>query len=76
MSAKNKKESGFEAQMHKLETLIEKLEGESLSLDDSLNTFEEAMKLAKSCGLQLKAAREKVSVLMEGREEAFEQDEE
>lgn len=71
MTPKIKKEAGFEEQMQQLERLIEKLEGENLSLEDSLATFEQAFNLAKNCGLRLKEARARISVLIEGREEAL-----
>ena len=74
MSAK--KEISFETQMKKLQGLIEKLEGESLSLEDSLSTFEQAMELVKSCGLQLKQAEERIKVLTNGQEKDFNQEDE
>ena len=68
MSAKTKKEAGFETNMHKLQALVEKLEGENLSLEDSLGAFEQACALAKLCETQLQSAQERISVLTEGKE--------
>ncbi|MDR1396169.1 MAG: exodeoxyribonuclease VII small subunit [Desulfarculales bacterium] len=67
MKAKNKN-SSFEKQMSELEILIEKLEGESLSLEDSLATFEQAMELGKQCALQLEKAQQRVNCLIQENE--------
>jgi exodeoxyribonuclease VII small subunit len=67
MKAKNKN-SSFEKQMSELEALIEKLEGESLSLEDSLTAFEQAMDLGKQCALQLEKARQRIDCLIQETE--------
>jgi exodeoxyribonuclease VII small subunit len=59
------KNSGFEGQMAELEALIEKLEGESLSLEDSLTAFEQAMELGKQCALRLEQAQQRVNFLIQ-----------
>lgn len=59
--------------MAELEALIEKLEGESLSLEDSLAAFEQAMELGKQCALRLEQAQQRINFLIQendkGREE-------
>jgi exodeoxyribonuclease VII small subunit len=64
MKGKNKN-SSFEEQMAELEALIEKLEGESLSLENSLTTFEQAMELGKQCALRLEQAQQRINALMQ-----------
>ena len=75
MSAK-KKDSKFEEQMKELEGLIEKLEGENLSLEDSLQAFEKAMELGKQCAMQLEKAQQRISVLMQEKDVDMDQVEE
>jgi exodeoxyribonuclease VII small subunit len=64
MKGKNKN-SSFEEQMSELEALIEKLEGESLSLEDSLLTFEQAMELGRQCALRLEQAQQRINALIQ-----------
>ena len=55
----------FEQSLAKLESLVEKMEAGDLSLDDSLKTFEEGIKLTRECQLALKQAEQKVNLLIE-----------
>lgn len=59
-----KKEPSFESSLKRLEQIVTKLEGDELSLDDSLKLFEEGVKLADSCGKRLDEAEKKVSLLI------------
>ena len=61
-----KKNITFEEAMTKLETAVARLEGGSLSLDESLATFEEAVELIKLCNSKLESAEQKVKMLIEG----------
>lgn len=54
----------FEAAMSELESLVERLEGGDLPLEDSLKTFERGVALTRSCQLALKEAEQKVEVLL------------
>lgn len=54
----------FEASLEQLEELIEQLESGELSLEESLKTFEQGIKLTRQCQQALKAAEQKVAVLM------------
>lgn len=54
----------FEASLEHLEELIEQLESGELSLEESLKTFEQGIKLTRQCQQALKAAEQKVAVLM------------
>ena len=62
--ANEKKSVDFEQQLTSLEGLVESLEGGDLSLEDSLKSFEQGIKLARDCQAALKSAEQKVEVLM------------
>lgn len=55
----------FEHSLKTLESIIEKLESGSLSLEDSLKHFEEGVKLTRQCQTALKEAEQKVNILIE-----------
>ena len=55
----------FEASLEKLEQLVEKMEDGDLSLEESLKTFEEGIRLTRECQQALADAEQKVKVLME-----------
>ena len=54
----------FEKQLETLEGLVESLECGDLSLEDSLKSFEQGIKVARDCQQALKQAEQKVEVLM------------
>ena len=64
---KNKSEN-FEISLRKLEEMVKKLEEGDLSLENSLEVFEEGMKLVKQCETRLGEAQKKVEILMKDRE--------
>lgn len=53
----------FEQSMTELETIVTKLEAGDITLDDSLELFEEGIKLAKACQKKLDDAEKKVKIL-------------
>ena len=66
----------FEQSITELEQIVAKLEGGSVTLDESLTLFEKGIKLSKSCQKMLDEAEKKVSILMtnedgEVKKEAF-----
>jgi exodeoxyribonuclease VII small subunit len=61
---KEKKAIDFEQQLETLEALVESLEDGGLSLEDSLTSFEQGIKLARDCQQALKQAEQKVELLM------------
>ena len=65
---RKKKEPAFEQSLKRLEEIVEKLEGEGLSLEESLALFEEGVKLAQDCSRRLDAAEKKVSLLLKDKE--------
>ena len=62
---KEKKAIDFEQQLENLEALVESLESGGLSLEDSLTSFEQGIKLARDCQQALKQAEQKVALLLE-----------
>ena len=55
----------FEQSLEELETLVDKLERGQLTLDESLETFENGMKLARVCTQKLTEAERKIEKLIE-----------
>lgn len=53
----------FEESMTELEKIVTKLEAGDVTLDDSIELFEEGIKLAKSCQKKLDDAEKKVKLL-------------
>ncbi|MFN3653233.1 MAG: exodeoxyribonuclease VII small subunit [Armatimonadota bacterium] len=56
---------GFEEAVTRLETIVGALESGSLSLEESLAQFEQAVALSRYCAAQLDAAEQRISVLTE-----------
>jgi len=76
---KRKDSPDFEKALQELEGLVEKMEAGELSLEDSLGHFERGIELTRTCQKALKAAEQKVQILLEkdGNQEpaSFESDE-
>ena len=62
--AKEEKELSFEESLNNLEEIVKKLETGEVPLDDAINEFNKAMKLAKSCDDKLKSAEEAITKLV------------
>lgn len=58
------KECTFEENLEKLEVIVKNLESGNIPLDDAIENFNEAMKLAKLCDDKLKNAEEKVNSIL------------
>jgi exodeoxyribonuclease VII small subunit len=59
----------FETQLKALEKIVERLENGELSLEESVQLFEEGLKLSTACKKELEAAEGKIQILMaRGRE--------
>ena len=65
-----KENINFEDAMLELEAIVRRLEAGSLSLDESLAAFENAVGLVKLCNEKLSAAEQKVRILTEGADGA------
>ena len=59
-----KEEKSFEESLTELEAIVKKLESGEASLDDAINEYTKAMKLAKSCGDKLTKATEEVNKIL------------
>ena len=62
--AKEEKELSYEESLNNLEEIVKKLETGEVPLDDAINEFNKAMKLAKSCDDKLKSAEEAITKLV------------
>lgn len=62
-------EKNFESSLEELEKIVKELESGNVNLDDAIDKYTEAMKLAKYCGEKLSDATKKVNkVLAEDNE--------
>lgn len=67
----SKKEIKFEDALTALENCVRRLEDGSLSLDDAISSYEEAVRLVKICNERLQTAEKKVRILTEGQDGAI-----
>ena len=63
MSSKEK-EVSFEDKIRNLEDIVKELESGEVNLDDAIEKYTKAMKLAKECSDKLNAATEKVNKIL------------
>ena len=63
-----KKQKGydFEKALSDLEQLVERMENGDFSLEESLQAFEQGIKLTRECQSMLAQAEQKVQVLIQG----------
>ena len=64
MAKEEKKELTFEENLNNLETIVKELESVEVNLDDAINKFTEAMKIAKVCDDKLKNAEENINKIL------------
>ena len=64
MAKKSSENPNFETSLKELEALVEKMEQGDLSLEESLSHFERGVQLSRACQQALKAAEQKVEILM------------
>ena len=57
-------EKSFESQLKELEQIVGKLENGDLPLEESLNLFEQGVKLSRECRERLEAAERRIEVLL------------
>lgn len=69
------KKNTFENQLEELESIVDQLEDGDLPLEDALKTFEKGVKLSRQCQKQLAQAEQKVTILMNGEETLFKEQE-
>jgi exodeoxyribonuclease VII small subunit len=64
----------FERALAELETLVESLERGDLPLEEALKTFERGVELTRHCQTSLRAAQQKVEILLKrGSQNAVEE---
>ncbi len=68
-----KEEVKFEDKLNELEKMVSELERGDVDLDDAIEKYTTAMKLAKECSEKLKNAEENVNKILSenGKEEDF-----
>ncbi len=59
-----KEKQSFEDDIKRLQKIVEELSSGKLTLGESLNKYEEGIKLAQSCSLLLNEAQRRVELLM------------
>jgi len=69
MAEKKEKELSFEESLQSLEEIVKKLEVGDVPLDDAIEEFNKAMKLAKTCDEKLKKAEETITKLVKDNNE-------
>ena len=57
-------EQKFEEALQKLESIVKRLEDGNLSLEESLKSFEEGVRLSRFCGSKLDEAEKRVEILL------------
>jgi exodeoxyribonuclease VII small subunit len=68
MSKEKKDAVRFEDQLAELESIVARLEDESVGLEEALGLFENGMDLAKKCRARLEEVETRVSQLLEGED--------
>ncbi|MCA6062706.1 exodeoxyribonuclease VII small subunit [Thalassolituus marinus] len=63
----------FESALGELEQLVAKMEGGDLSLEDSLQAFEQGIRLTRQCQQALASAEQRVQILLEQNGESVAQ---
>ena len=54
----------FEKAFHELETIVKRLESEELPLDESLQLFEEGIRLSRFCNQKLEEVEKKIELIL------------
>ena len=67
--ARKPQATNLEQSLDSLEALVERMESGELSLEESLKAFEEGVKLTREYQQALRAAEQKVRILLAGEQE-------
>lgn len=59
-----KRSNEFEKSFQQLEKIVGRLEGEELTLDDSLQLFEEGIRLSRFCNQKLTEVEKKIELIL------------
>jgi exodeoxyribonuclease VII small subunit len=65
-------EMRFEEALKRLEKIVQDLEDGDLSLDESLEKYEEGIRLSKMCAKKLEVAKKKVEILLKSEDGSVE----
>ena len=60
----SKDKNNFEDKIRELETIVKELEGGEVNLDEAIDKYTKAMKLAKECSDKLNKATESLNKIM------------
>ena len=71
----DKKDIKFEDKIQELENITKELESDEISLDDSITKFEAGMKISKECKEMLDNVEKRITILIDGEEKDFIQEE-
>jgi len=63
MNKKNNKISNFEEDLKKLQSILDDIESDKLTLEDSIQKYKEGMELSKKCQDALDEAKQVIKVL-------------
>lgn len=63
--------AAFEESLTRLEAVVAKLEGGELTLEQSIELYEQGVKLSEACRVELEKAEGRVQVLSRGRGDAM-----
>ena len=63
MNKKSNKISSFEEDLKKLQNILDDIESEKLTLEDSIQKYKEGMELSKKCQDALNEAKQVIKVL-------------
>ena len=63
MNKKSNKISNFEKDLKKLQSILDDIESDKLTLEDSIQKYKEAMELSKKCQDALDEAKQVIKVL-------------
>ena len=63
------KKINFESNMKELETIVEQMSQNTLSLEKSIELFEKGMSLSKNCSKELTQAHQKIQKIMNANTE-------
>jgi exodeoxyribonuclease VII small subunit len=65
--SQNSNELSFEKAYEKLELILEKMNHQALSLEESIALFEEADQLISHCGTKIEQAEKKIETIIKNR---------
>ena len=67
MNKKNSKIGNFEKDLKKLQSILDDIESDKLTLEDSIQKYKEGMELSKKCQDALDEAKQVIKVLEDGK---------